>query len=120
MAAATAATGWILGPVVAGYGTPLVYFGEATVGQYRVALAQQIYGCFLAATGEFYEGFRYSESNPTWGGDDPEVCAAVRRQGLQCGELLGHRANHYETTWGQEARYPEYFAQKVAEGLPWP
>jgi GT2 family glycosyltransferase len=120
IAALTLESGWILGPVMHGYGTKLVELGEFFIRGHTLAEKLQIQGCFLAATGEFYKGFRYNESNPTWGMDDAEVCARIRRDGGHCGQVLGYEANHYETTLGQEERYPEYFAQKVAEGLPWP
>jgi glycosyltransferase involved in cell wall biosynthesis len=113
-------TGWILGPVMHGYGTPLISYGEVQLREHTVSEKHQIQGCFLAATGEFYKGFRYSESNPVWGGDDPEVCRFHRRHGGHVGQVQGYDANHYETTIGQEARYPDYFARKVREGLPWP
>jgi hypothetical protein len=120
IAALTLESGWILGPVMSGYGTPLVNIGETQLGDYRVNEVQQIQGCFLAATAEFYKGFRYNENNPTWGMDDPEVCAFIRLQGGHVGQVLGYHANHYESTEGQEERYPDYFRTKVAEGLPWP
>ncbi len=31
------------------------------------------------------------------------------------GYVDGYEANHYETTDGQHARYPEYFARREAE-----
>ena len=116
----TLASGWILGPVMAGYGTPLIDRGTTEFNGHTFAEKEQIQGCFLAATGEFYRSFRYSESNPVWGGDDAEICWQMRARGGHVGQVLGYHANHYETTWGQEDRYPEYFARKVAEGLPWP
>ena len=120
IAALTLESGWILGPVMHGYGTPLIGLREVPFGEHVFAEKHQIQGCFLAATGAFYESFRYDESNPLWGGDDEEVCRYIRSQGGHCGQVLGYEANHYETTLGQEARYPEYFERKVHEGMPWP
>lgn len=114
----TLESGWILGPVMHGYRTPLRTFGEFSFNGHVFSEKAQIQGCFLAATGAFYRDFRYSETNPTWGWDDAEVCAAIRRRGGHCGQVLGYDANHYETTEGQWARYPDYFAHKRGEGAP--
>ena len=110
-------TGWFLSPVISGIGSKMVGYGEKNVSGYSIEEKQQIPGCFMAIPADWFEKFRYSESNPTWGKDDAQICHDARRNRRHCGYLLGYEANHYETTEGQEARYPEYFAQKYAEGM---
>lgn len=112
----TLSSEWILGPVMNGIVTSLLPLGVAQLGGYAVAEKHQIYGCFLAATGKFYETFRYAEANPVWGQDDAEVCSVIRSRGGHCGQVLAYEANHYETSWGQLERFPEYEARKVEEG----
>ena len=57
-------------------------------------------------------------SQRVWGMDDANVCHWYRAQGGRCGYVTRLTANHYETTSGQHARYPEYFARTLAEGKP--
>ena len=117
--AATLESGWILSPVIKGIGTQLIDRGESQIQGHTIAMKQQIPGCFMAVRADWFAGFRYSENNPSWGMDDAQICAMARMQGRRVGYVIGYEANHFETTEGQEARYPEYFRQKVAEGLPW-
>ena len=78
----------------------------------------QIGGIFLAAPASVYLEYRYPEAGPVWGMDDAHICHWFRQQGGRCGYVKRLSANHYETTSGQHARYPEYFARTLAEGKP--
>jgi len=84
----------------------------ATVAQTNV-----IGGIFLAAPASFYDGWRCPTSVPVYDGDD-DLMARARSRGMVIGYVEGYEANHYETTDGQHARYPDYFERKYAEGLP--
>ena len=53
-----------------------------------------------------------------WGMDDAHICREFRSGGGRCGYVKRLEANHYETTSGQHARYPEYFERTLAEGKP--
>ena len=114
----TLESGWLLSPQIKGI-SPVPTHRQVVFGTHVVDQKYGMGGVFLAATGRFYETFRYSDSNPTWGRDDDEVCREINRRGLGCGWVHGYTAWHYEGTVKQEARYPEYFARKVAEGMPW-
>lgn len=81
----------------------------------RVGTLGQIGGLFSAVPGRVYQRFRYDESNPVGQMDDVQLSEWVRRQGGTVGYLMGWRVNHFETTRGQWARYPEYFERKFAE-----
>lgn len=109
--------GLILSPEIHGLRQPPRSIGgPLSLGGQLVDEKHQIGGIFLAAPASLYaDGFRYSEGNPKWGGDDVEVCAFWRAQGGQCGYVRGIHANHYLGTDAQYEADPEYHARKVAE-----
>jgi hypothetical protein len=111
-------TGAILSPRILGLNHPPQKIGDRYFGGEKLLLMQQIGGIFLAAPGELYRDFRYSESNPLWGGDDLEVCAYWNARGYWCGYVDSLEAWHYEGTSQQYERYPEYYARRVSEGGP--
>lgn len=106
--------GLLLSPVIRGLRQPPATIGgPLSLGGQLVDEKLQIGGVFFAAPATVYDSFRYSESNPLWGGDDVEVCAWWRAQGGQCGYVRGYEALH--TTDEQQAAYPDYFRRKTAE-----
>lgn len=107
--------GCLLSPRVRGLKQPPSPSGAFRIGDETIYDIPQIGGIFLAAPGSWYERFRYSESNPRWGGDDVEVCRAFRDAGGKCGYVQRLTAWHYETTVGQEQRFADYFTRKYAE-----
>lgn len=109
--------GALLSPRIMGLRQPPAATRELRIGDDLILDVPQIGGIFLAAPAWLYEdgGFRYSETNPYWGGDDIEVCAAWRANGGTCGYVNRLEAWHYETTCGQEARFADYFVRKHAE-----
>lgn len=111
---------WLLSPRILGLRNPPAATRELGYGGETILDVPQIGGIFLAAHATVYRehGFRYSPGNPVFGGDDTEICRWWRQQGGSCGYVARLTANHYETTDGQHARYPGYFAQKRAEGCP--
>lgn len=74
-------------------------------------------GIFFAVPADFYHGWRCPEQVPLWAGDD-DLTARARELAMPIGYLTQHEAWHYETTDGQHARYPDYFARKRFEGCP--
>lgn len=111
-----ACTGWLLSPRILGLNRPPPVRAEHDIDGERLLELAQIGGIFLAAPARIYDRFRYSETNPVWGGDDGEICAWWREQGGRCGYVERLQAWHYETTSGQHARYPGYFARTRSEG----
>ncbi len=109
--------GLLLSPVIHGLRLPPRTIGGTplSLGGHLVDEKLQIGGIFLAAPADMYETFRYAEKNPTWGGDDVQVCREWRAGGGKCGYVQGYDAWHHETTDGQHARYPDYFARKHQE-----
>lgn len=108
----------ILSPRILGLNNPPPIRGEYQVGTETILDVPQIGGIFLAAPATIYQSFRYSETNPLWGGDDVEVCHWFRREGGTCGYVKRLEAWHYTTTSGQHATYPEYFQRTLLEGKP--
>jgi glycosyltransferase involved in cell wall biosynthesis len=108
--------GALLSPRICGLQNPPTATREARIGDETILDVPQIGGIFLAAPAWVYDDFRYTETNPAWGMDDVEVCGWFRAQGGTCGYVKRLEAWHYETTGGQHARFPGYFARTILEG----
>ena len=107
--------GALLSPRILGLQNPPAATRELQINSERILDIPQIGGIFLSAPGWVYDEFRYSESNPLWGGDDVEICRWFRAQGGTCGYVKRLEAWHYESTDGQRERYPVYFDRKDVE-----
>lgn len=106
---------WILSPHIHGLNEPPPIQRETQVNGMRVGVPPMIGGIFMAVPAWVFERYRHDESNPVWGMDDVQLCHWFRGNGGDVGYMLDHHANHYETTKGQEQRYPDYFERKYAE-----
>jgi glycosyltransferase involved in cell wall biosynthesis len=107
----------LLSPRILGLNNPPRVTRELRIGAETIQDIPQIGGIFLAAPAWVYTAFRYNDNAPPWGGDDVEICAWFRREhGGTCGYVKRLEAWHYETTSGQHARYPDYFARTLVEG----
>ena len=113
--ALTLAGGALLSPRILGLNNPPQPTRELRIGDEMILDIPQIGGIFLAAPAWIYDEFRYSESNPTWGGDDVEICRWFRSRGGTCGYVKRFEAWHYMGTEGQRDADPEYFVRKDAE-----
>lgn len=105
----------ILSPRILGLQNPPAVRGAFQIGTERILDIAQIGGIFLAAPAHVYDVFRFNPDNPTFGGDDVEICRWWRFQGERCGYIERLTANHYETTQGQQERFPSYFERKFTE-----
>ncbi len=106
----------ILSPRILGLRRPPASTGEFVYKGETIIDIPQIGGIFLAADADIYKRYRHDEQNPSE--DDVQLCWWFRGQGGRCGYVKRLSAYHYETTDGQEARYPEYFQRRVLEGRP--
>lgn len=106
--------GCILSPRILGLKQPPPVTRELRIGEEIIQDVPQIGGIFMAVPAWVYDDFRYV-GNEWGGGDDTELCAWFRRQGGTCGYVKRLEAWHYETTEGQEERYPAYFERKYRE-----
>ena len=106
---------WVVSPRVEGLKYPPPYDAPVWYHGRRIAPFAQMGGIFRVMPGAFARSFRFNESNPLWGHDERDVGRACRKRGLGSGYLIDWHVNHYETTVGQEQRWPEYFRRKLAE-----
>ena len=104
---------WICSPKIEGLNSPPGTGEPQMMGRFNVGVTSMIGGIFLARHASFQ--YRYDDANPIWGMDDVGISGAAYAQGGGTCYLLDHTANHYETTQGQEKRYPDYFDRKYAE-----
>jgi hypothetical protein len=106
----------ILAPRVLGLQNPPPTIAEFTVDGYTVLETTILGGVFMAVPGVLFtrDGYRYDENNPPWAGDEL-ICEWFRDRGGRCGYVKEFAVNHLETTSGQLARYPTYFARRAAE-----
>jgi len=107
--------GCLLSPRILGLRQPPQPTRELRIGEETILDVPQIGGIFLASPSWVFQEFRYNENNPLYGRDDVDLCWWFREQGGTCGYVKRFEAWHYETTDGQEARYPEYWSRKMAE-----
>ena len=105
----------LLSPRILGLKQPPTFIRELRIDEEIILDIPQIGGIFLSAPAWVYDHFRYSDANPTWGGDDVEICHWFRMQGGTCGYVKRLEAWHYETSAGQEERYGDYTARKRRE-----
>jgi glycosyltransferase involved in cell wall biosynthesis len=108
----------ILSPRILGLNNPPQATGTFNIADRTIEDIPQIGGIFLSVPGKWYDSYRYPTDGPLWGLDDSSICHAYRKTGGRCGYVKGLTANHYETTSGQHARFPEYFQRTLAEGKP--
>ncbi len=106
---------WIVSPTVDGLNFPPQPGPSVAVDGEPVGPFGAIGGIFRCMPGWFADEFRFDETMPYWGGDEGTVGQAAQQRGVNMGYLLNWRVNHYETTRGQEARYPSYFSRKMQE-----
>lgn len=106
----------IVAPRVLGLRNPPPIIGEFGVDGTRILETAILGGIFMAMPGLLFtrDRFRYDESNPPWAGDE-KICDWYRERGGRCGYVAEFEVNHVDTTEGQLARYPDYFARRAAE-----
>lgn len=108
--------GWVVSPTVLGLKNPPVPTGQEVIAGVVINLYPAPGGIFRALPGSMIrDGFRFDESLPKWGGDEGTVAYWARDHGLPVGYLQHWTVNHFETTAGQEVRFPSYFARKYDE-----
>lgn len=108
--------GAIVAPRVNGLNNPPETLFTVSLGGEFVDETRILGGIFMAIPSFlFWEyGYRYDETNPLASGDEA-IVPWWRARGGVCGYLHGFTVNHYETTEGQKARYPEYERRKTRE-----
>jgi glycosyltransferase involved in cell wall biosynthesis len=102
----------VLSPRVSGIVNQPKRLQLGRVGGLRVGWTSIIGGLFHCVPAYLYTSYRYPENLPLASGQDDHFCAWMRRRGVACGYLEDLEVEHFETTPGQAARYPDYFARK--------
>ena len=80
-----------------------------------VSVTDVIGGIFMAVPAEVFKGGYRHPRIPTLDGEDFNLCQWFRSRGGYVGYVDGFDANHFETTDGQHARFPGYFARRERE-----
>lgn len=105
----------ILSPRVEGINKQPTRHRHITLGGRRIGLTSIVGGLFHVVPRAVYARYRYPTSLPLAKGQDDHFCEWAHKNGAEMGYVEGLVVNHYETTFGQAARYPEYFDRKWRE-----
>jgi hypothetical protein len=106
---------FMLSPRVDGLKTPITRLGEVKLGDHTIGITTIIGGIFQPVPAECYRIYRADEALPFAAGQDEHLTDWFSRMGGIIGYIEDLVVNHYETTMGQEERYPAYFARKFGE-----
>jgi GT2 family glycosyltransferase len=82
---------------------------------YHIGVTGIVGGLFHIVPAGIYARYRYPLELPKAWGQDDDFCEWARQQNILKGYIENLVVNHYETTVGQAARYPEYFERKWKE-----
>lgn len=108
--------GAIVSPRVNGLNNPPPTIRTVSLSGHPLDETAILGGIFMVIPAFLFDelGYRFNERAPLATGDE-EIVPWWRMHGGVCGYLQEFSVNHYETTEGQKARYPEYEQRKVAE-----
>jgi len=87
----------------------------AMYGGRRIGLTAIVGGLFHIVPADVYRKYCYPSDLPKAWGQDDAFCKWIKDNGGQVGYIEDLKVNHFETTAGQAARYPEYFKRKHEE-----
>lgn len=106
----------IVAPRVNGLLNPPPTLWKTALGPWTLHETAILGGIFMAIPATLFTvgEYRYDERSPLSTGDEA-IVPWWRSFGGKAGYLDGLSVNHYETTVGQQATYPEYHARKLAE-----
>ncbi len=111
--------GVICAPHVLGLNNPPPTLSTVRTGDHLIDSTAILGGIFMTIPSFLFweHEFRYDETHQKWAGDEAIVPWWRARGGI-CGYVHGLTVNHYQTTNGQHARYPDYFRRRALEGAP--
>jgi glycosyltransferase involved in cell wall biosynthesis len=102
---------FVIGPVVKGIDTPPKIALKETLGKFKIDRIGHMGGIFRAMMMKDYTEAMLGCGETPYG-DDRVINAYFTSHGFKMGYLSELEINHFETTKGQEKRYPEYFNKK--------
>ena len=107
---------YILSPAVTGIDRQPRRGRDVMLGGRRVGLTAIVGGLFHVVPADVYRAMgQYPEDLPRGGGCDKHICEWFKGQGGEVGYVEGLSVHHMDSTGGQPAAHPEYFARKRAE-----
>ena len=108
---------YILSPFVGGLSKQPTRHKYIKFANKKIGITSMVGGIFQVVPGGVYkrDGYRYKTTLPKARGYDSHICDWFNRCGGNCGYIEGLRVDHYDTTDGQAAKYPEYFKRKREE-----
>jgi hypothetical protein len=106
----------ILAPRVDGLLYPPPAIARFHLDGYEIEETAILGNIFMAIPAELLVDFRWDEDHyAVWDGGE-SIVPWFRAHGGHAGYVPEFRVNHYKTTLGQVAEFPEYFARRVKEG----
>ncbi len=105
----------VTSPLVHGLRTRVGRIGYAKVGLFTLEYTQIVGGIFHVVPVGVYSQYAYDETLPKAFGNDGHFCKWLRERGVPIGYISELDVAHYETTDGQELRFPVYFKRKRIE-----
>lgn len=82
---------------------------------WRIGITGIVGGLFHIVQSNIYRKYSYPDALPKAWGQDDHFCEWARVNNIMKGYIEDIIVNHYETTNGQCARFPEYFERKWKE-----
>lgn len=83
-----------------------------------IGITNHIGGLFAWCNADLYLEYTYPDNLPLARGDDSAFAFWVYQKGYIVGYVEDLVVNHFETSAGQAARFPDYFERKWQEELP--
>lgn len=105
----------VLSPRVVGINRQPTRVGHSIIGGRDIGWTSIVGGLFHVVPSKVYREYAYPTNLPPAWGQDDDFCRWANSRGIRTGYVEGLVVNHYETTNGQAARYPEYFERKKRE-----
>jgi hypothetical protein len=87
----------------------------AQIASREIGFTGIIGGLFHVVPAQMYSRYRYPENLPKAWGQDDDFCHWLYLNNWKTGYVESLIVNHYETTTGQCARFPDYFERKWKE-----
>lgn len=106
---------FVLSPRVEGINNQPKRQGGTQLAGRTIGYTSIVGGLFHIVQSEVYSKYSYPVDLPLGWGQDDDFCAWFKQNGGFVGYIEGLVVNHYETTSGQAAKYPEYFERKWKE-----
>lgn len=111
------AQSFLLCPHVGGLNNQPFREDETELRGHKIGLTRIIGNIFMIAPAAIYQAYKYpSDRLPLGVGGEADICNWWMEEGGKVGYIEDLKVNHYETTNGQEKRYPDYFKRKHEEG----